>query len=237
MHATSPRRSPGTVLITGGGRGLGAAVARAVAEAGGTPIVLDLDVRAAAAAGFAAYEADVSDSRAAAAAVERAVAEAGRLDAVVTAAGIDRPGPLDAVPLDEWELVVRVNLLGTAAVVRAALPSLVAARGRVVTVASTLALRGAGDATAYCASKFGVLGFTQALAAELQGRVGVTQLIPGGMKTPFFDGRDPRYQPTDDSTLLDPAETAETILFALTRPPGTEVRELFIANEREGSWP
>lgn len=141
------------------------------------------------------------------------------------------------MPVDEWELVLRVNLIGTAAVVRAALPALLASRGRVVTVASTLALRGAGDATAYCASKFGILGFTQALAAELQGLVGVTQLIPGGMSTPFFEGRDPKYQPTDLSTLIDPAQVAEAALFALTRPPGAEVRQLFIANEREGSWP
>lgn len=229
--------APGRVLISGGGRGLGAAVADAVEAAGGTPIVLDRDPQAALDAGRVAYAVDVSDREAVNEVVERAATEAGGLDAVVTAAGIDRPGALGEVSADDWELVVRVNLLGTASVVRAALPSLIEARGRVVTVASTLALRGAGDATAYCASKFGIIGFTQALAAELQGKVGVTQLIPGGMTTPFFEGRDPKYQPTDFSTLLDPAQVAAAVVFALTRPPGTEVRQLFVANEREGSWP
>lgn len=224
----------GNVLISGGGRGLGAAIATAVAAAGGTPIVLDRDTSA---TSHTAYEVDVADTAAVTDAVQRAARDAGRLDAVVTAAGIDRPGSLGDVPVDEWELVIRINLIGVAAVVRAALPSLIESRGRVITVASTLAFKGASDATAYCASKFGVLGFTQALAAELQGRVGVTQLIPGGMKTPFFDDRDEQYKPTDTSTLLDPEEVAAAVVFALSRPKGTEVRELFIANEREGSWP
>ena len=84
------------------------------------------------------------------------------------------------MPADDWERVVAVNLLGTAAVVRAALPYLERTNGKVVTVASTLGLRALPDATAYCASKFGVVGFTRALAAETAGRVGVTLLIPGG---------------------------------------------------------
>lgn len=67
-----------------------------------------------------------------------------------------------------------VNLLGTAAVVRAALPHLERSRGKVITVGSTLGLKAVSDATAYCASKFGVVGFTRALAAEAAGRVGVT---------------------------------------------------------------
>ena len=70
----------------------------------------------------------------------------------------------------DWDRVVQVNLLGTAAVVRAALPALQASRGRIVTVASTLGLRALSDASAYCASKFGVVGLTRALATELRAR-------------------------------------------------------------------
>ena len=102
--------------------------------------------------------------------------------------------------------MVRVNLFGTVAVIRAALPHLQASRGTVVTVASTLGLKGVSDATAYCASKFAVRGFTHALAAELAGRVGVTLLIPGGMRTAFFDGRTEQYKPGPDADLDDPAE-------------------------------
>jgi NAD(P)-dependent dehydrogenase (short-subunit alcohol dehydrogenase family) len=179
----------------------------------------------------------LADGRAA----ERAVGEAiercdGRLS-VVTAAGTDACGRLEDVPAEEWERVVRVNLFGTVAVVRAALPTLAATGGRVVTVASTLGLRGVSDATAYCASKFGVVGFTQALAAETAGRVGVTLLVPGGMHTAFFDDREERYKPPPDAKLNQPADVAAAVLFALRQPPGCEVRQLLVCPSMESSWP
>jgi NAD(P)-dependent dehydrogenase (short-subunit alcohol dehydrogenase family) len=226
----------GNVLVTGGSSGLGAAVAGAVAAAGGRPIVLDrvpppgdekVDFELA----------DLEDGRAAEAAVANVVERCGGLDAVVTAAGTDACGTLDEVRADVWERVVKVNLLGTAAVVRAALPSLTASHGRVVTVASTLGLRALSDATAYCASKFGVVGFTRALAAETAGRVGVTLLVPGGMDTAFFDGRDERYKPPPDAKLNRPEDVAAAVVFALRQPPGCEVRELLITPSLEPSWP
>jgi NAD(P)-dependent dehydrogenase (short-subunit alcohol dehydrogenase family) len=226
--------TPGTVLVTGGASGLGAAVARAVAAAGGRPVVLD---RVATDLDVEQELVDLSDPRAAEATV-RAVAErVGGLDAVVTCAGTDACGRLDDVPGEDWDRVVQVNLLGTVAVVRAALPSLLQRRGRVVTVASTLGFRALSDATAYCASKFGVVGFTRALAAETQGRMGVTMLVPGGMHTAFFDGRDEQYMPPPDAKLNQPEDVAATVLFALRQPPGCEVRELVVTPAVEGSWP
>jgi NAD(P)-dependent dehydrogenase (short-subunit alcohol dehydrogenase family) len=225
---------PGTVLVTGGASGLGAAVAQAVAAAGGTPSVLD---RVEPAFPVDHELADLADGRAAEAAVTRVAERLGRLDAVVTAAGVDACGPLDGVPADAWERVVAVNLLGTAAVVRAALPHLAAGRGKVVTVASTLGLRALPDASAYCASKFGVIGFTRALAAETAGRVGVTLLVPGGMDTAFFDGRPEQYRPPADAKLNRPEDVARAVLFALCQPPGCEARELVICPSEEPSWP
>jgi NAD(P)-dependent dehydrogenase (short-subunit alcohol dehydrogenase family) len=236
LQSTSPETpADGRVLVTGGASGLGAAVVAALRARGATPVVLD---RAPSELGDVVQrQVDVSDS----AAVEEAVAsvreELGGIDAVVTAAGIDRPGKLADISTEEWERVVRINLLGTAAVIRAALPALKESHGRVVTVASTLALKGVSDATAYCAAKFGVIGFSQALAAELAGEVGVTTLIPGGMRTHFFDGRDAQYAPGDDAKLNDPANTANAVVFALSQPRGCEVRELLIAHESEPSWP
>jgi NAD(P)-dependent dehydrogenase (short-subunit alcohol dehydrogenase family) len=121
--------------------------------------------------------------------------------------------------------------------VRAALPHLERSGGRVVTVASTLGLRGVSDATAYCASKFGVIGFTRALAAETAGRVGVTLLVPGGMRTAFFDGRPEQYRPAPDADLAEPEDVAQAVVFALSQPPGCEIRELVVATPREASWP
>ncbi|HEV2770106.1 MAG TPA: SDR family oxidoreductase [Solirubrobacteraceae bacterium] len=225
---------PGTVLVTGGASGLGAAVAAAVAQAGGTPVVLDLQAPA---DGLSHERVDLADTRATEAAVRRAAELHGGIDAVVTAAGIDACGRLEDVEAEAWERVIAVNLLGTSAVVRAALPALEAARGRVVTVASTLGLRALPDASAYCASKFGIVGFTRALALEAEGRFGVTLLVPGGMQTAFFDDRPEQYRPGPDAQLSPPAEVAEAVLFALTRPAGLEVRELVFTVSSEPSWP
>jgi 2-dehydro-3-deoxy-L-rhamnonate dehydrogenase (NAD+) len=233
---TSPALSgAGRVLVSGGGSGLGAAVVDAVLEAGGTPFVLDRDVRNVSAA--KAIEVDVADRAAVTAAVTQAAEALGGLDAVVTAAGIDRCGKLEDVPADDWERVIFVNLLGTVSVVRAALPYLKSSGGRVITVASTLGKRALPEASAYCASKFGVIGFSQALAAETGTEIGVTTLIPGGMKTRFFDDRAEQYKPQDDSRLNDPAKVAQAVIFALSQPQGCEIRELLICHAQEDSWP
>jgi NAD(P)-dependent dehydrogenase (short-subunit alcohol dehydrogenase family) len=150
---------------------------------------------------------------------------------------VDACGRIEDVDGEDWERVVAVNLLGTAAVVRAALPHLERSGGRVVTVASTLGLRALSDATAYCASKFGVVGFSRALAAETAGRIGVTCLVPGGMQTAFFDGRAEQYKPPPDAALAPPRRVAETVMFALTRPDGVELRELVVCPSTEPSWP
>ena len=229
------RTTLGTVLVTGGSSGLGAAAVAAVQAAGGTPLVLDLTEPT---ADVAFVQVDLSDPRAAEAAVRDIVeANGGRLDGVLTAAGIDTPAPLDGISGEAWERIVMVNLFGTAAVARAALPYLKASHGRIVTVASTLGIKAVGDATAYCASKFGVVGFTRSLAAETAGQVGVTLLIPGGMHTHFFDDRTPQYKPGADAVLNKPEDTAAAVVFALSQPAGCEVRELVVASSVETSWP
>jgi NAD(P)-dependent dehydrogenase (short-subunit alcohol dehydrogenase family) len=227
------RAKIGTVLVTGAASGLGRAIAVAVAEAGGTPVALDLQP----VEGIDGEAVDLADGAAAEAATRRAAERHGGLDAVVTAAGTDACGPLERISAEDWNRVVQVNLLGSAAVVRAALPALERSHGRVVTVASTLGMRALPDATAYCASKFGVVGFSRALAAEMAGRVGVTLLVPGGMETAFFDGREERYKPPPNARLAPPEEVAEAVLFALSRPPGTELREAMICPPTESSWP
>jgi len=229
-----PAAETDVVIVTGGASGLGRAVAAALLAGGAHPVVLDraqpdLDVE---------WEpVDLADARAAEAAVRRVAERHGRLDALVAAAGTDACGDILDVSGEDWDRVVLVNLVGVAAVVRAALPHLERARGRVVTIASTLGLRALPAATAYCASKFGLVGFTRALAAETAGRVGVTMLVPGGMDTAFFDGREERFRPGPDAMLNDPADVADAVLFALRTPPGVEVRELVVCPAMEPSWP
>jgi NAD(P)-dependent dehydrogenase (short-subunit alcohol dehydrogenase family) len=202
---------------------------------GGNPLVIDISKPE---DGVAYAWADLADTATVQAAVTELVDSVdGQLHGVFTPAGIDSCGPLDGVPAKNWERVLHVNLLGTAAVVRSALPYLKGSHGRIVTCASTLGIKAVGDATAYCASKFGVVGFTRALAAELAGSVGVTLLIPGGMQTPFFDDRDEQYKPGPDAKLNDPDHVAETVVFALSQPSGCEIREMVVCSSEESSWP
>lgn len=232
----------GNILITGGASGLGRATALAVVKAGGRPLVIDVNPPG---GDMDHVLADLADRHEAERAVRALAERAGGLDGVVTAAGIDACGRLADVPAADWERVIAVNLLGTASVIRAALPYLRPAGngdtaglgGRVVTVASTLGVRAVSDATAYCAAKFGVVGFTRALAAELAGEVGVTLLIPGGMHTNFFRGRDPKYRPGPQVRLNQPEDVAAAIVFALTQPADCEVRELVICPATDTSWP
>lgn len=224
----------GTVIVTGGASGLGRAVAAAIEREGGTPVVLDLRAPE---EPWAFEAVDLARPREAEAVVRRVAEARGGLDAVVTAAGMDACGDILDVDGEAWDRVVTVNLLGTAAVVRAALPYLERSGGRVVTVASTLGWRALPAATAYCASKFGVVGFTRALATETAGRVGVTLLLPGGMQTPFFDGRPEQFKPAADQLLNRPEDVAGAVLFALGQPAGCEVRELLVAPATEPSWP
>jgi NAD(P)-dependent dehydrogenase (short-subunit alcohol dehydrogenase family) len=230
-------RGVDTVFVTGAASGLGRAMAAAVTAAGGRALLVDRVPVEDGPEGSLATVADLADTRAAEDAIRALIEQAGGVDAVVTAAGTDRCGALGDVPAEEWERVVAVNLFGTAAVIRAALPALKESRGRIVTVASTLGLRALPDATAYCASKFGVVGMTRALATELAGEVGVTLLVPGGMNTAFFDDRPDQYKPGPDARLNDPADVAEAVVFALTRANGCELREMVVCQSTEPSWP
>ncbi|WP_454086291.1 SDR family oxidoreductase [Georgenia sp. Marseille-Q6866] len=227
-------REVGTVYVTGGAGGLGAAVVEAVRAAGGRPAVI---ARVAPSVDVPHVVADLSDWDAATAAVASLVEQVGPPTAVVTAAGTDACGPILDIDPADWRRVIDVNLLGTVAVVRAALPHLEESRGTVVTVSSTLGLKGADAATAYSASKFAIRGFSQALAAEYAGRVGVTCLVPGGMRTAFFDGRDERFKPGPNQDLNDPDSTAGAVLMALQQPVGSEIREMLVMASGEPSWP
>jgi NAD(P)-dependent dehydrogenase (short-subunit alcohol dehydrogenase family) len=109
------------ILVTGGSSGLGAAVVDAVVKSGGRPFVID---RQPPAEGVEWVECDLADTRAAEAATRELAERAGGLDGVVTAAGMDVPGTLVDTPGETWERIVTIDLLATAAVIRAAVPAL-----------------------------------------------------------------------------------------------------------------
>ena len=229
----------GPVLVTGGSSGLGAAVVSAVAKRGGRPVVLDRQAPAEP-AGRARLRPGRPRRPCRGAAPPSTGGRAGR--AAVRRRHRCRHRRLRAARRRaRWTRgcgCIAVNLVGTAAVVRAALPHLRANRGRVVTVASTLGIRAVSDATAYCASKFGVVGFTRALAAETAGEVGVTLLVPGGMTTHFFDDRTEQYKPGPGRRPQRPGARSPRRSSSRCRQPARcELRELVVAVSTESSWP
>jgi meso-butanediol dehydrogenase / (S,S)-butanediol dehydrogenase / diacetyl reductase len=166
-----------TVLITGGGTGIGAAVARALAGQGQHVAVLGRRPSAlraiAAETGAMDVVCDVSDSAAVGAAVAAVVAEFGGLDGLVLNAGVISPGGIATLSEADWQQMVAVNLTGAFLVARAALPFLLArcspgsaGGGSVVSVASVAALRAASEMGGYAATKAGLVMLTQSLAVD-----------------------------------------------------------------------
>jgi meso-butanediol dehydrogenase / (S,S)-butanediol dehydrogenase / diacetyl reductase len=161
-------------LITGGASGFGLAIARALTEAGASVALLDRDADGAARASAelggkaVAVPADVRTPTEVQDAVGAAVEALGGLDTVVVSAGVIRFNGLDDVSEDEWDLVVDVNLKGAFFTCQAAAPALRASgKGRIVTISSDAGRRGAPRIQAYTAAKFGLVGLTESLAAEL----------------------------------------------------------------------
>jgi len=181
------------VIVTGGGGGIGRAIARAFAAEGAGVVVGDLgDSGEAAAAAIraeggraVAARADVTRSEDMRALVAVAEREHGRLDVLVTCAGLGLSGLLAAQDETDWLRVIDVNLNGTYRAIRAALPRMMAqGSGRIVTIASVLGkMGGYGYVSAYAASKHGVVGVTRALAAELGSQgfpaITVNAICPG----------------------------------------------------------
>lgn len=237
------------VLVTGAGSGLGEATARAFAEAGAS--VACLDVNGAAAERMSreltagdvaslALACDVSDARAVFGGVERVVQQFGRLDVVVNCAAIDHTLSVAEMSVEQWDQVIGVNLRGPFLMAKAALPVMRRQRsGHIVNIASTAATRAWANASAYHASKWGLVGFGRGLGVE--GRadgVRVTTVIPGGMRTHFFDRFTEQGIPMpEESNLQDPANVARVIVFAVQMPPDSAMQEVIVTPVTETSWP
>jgi len=190
-----------TVLVTGGGSGIGRATARRAAAEGAAIAVVDrhrdnAEETAAMIRGAggtaAAYPCDVADDAAVERSVRAANDELGRIAGVVTAAGIFHGPdlrPAHEVSVDDFMVVLRVNLVGTFAAIKHSLPHLVEGGGAVVTIASTAAIRGHGFGAGYTASKGGVDALTRLLAVQY-GPHGVRAncICPGGVDTPMTAG-------------------------------------------------
>ena len=232
-------------LVTGGGRGLGEAICRTLAESGvrvvAADIRLDLVEHVAAELRDHGREAlavrlDVRDHTQAAAVVEESMGRYGALDILVNNAGVDVTLPVDELTIPEWDRIMATNLRGPFLMSRAVFPLMKRdRRGHIVNIVSTAAKRAWPNAAAYHASKWGLLGLSHALHAEARPHnVKVTAVVSGGMRTPFLLERFPELDPQD---LQDPKNVAETVRFVLTQPAETVIPEVMVLPLRETSWP
>jgi NAD(P)-dependent dehydrogenase (short-subunit alcohol dehydrogenase family) len=215
-------------LITGASRGIGRAVAQALSRAG-------VDVGLASRSGddlglpgVVAAPCDVRDAEQVEAIVAATVERFGRLDILVTNAGVGAYGPFLELPPEHLEEMVDVNLKGTLYATRAALPHLLRSEAAdVVVIASVAGLRGLPGEAVYCASKFGQVGFARSLDHELRERgVRVTSVCPGGVATDFAMGRGRTPDMPELQGMMTPDDVAETVLFVITRPRGHRVLTL-----------
>ncbi|TML33273.1 MAG: SDR family oxidoreductase [Actinobacteria bacterium] len=225
-------------FVTGASRGIGRAVALALAEAG---VELGLASRSGedlGLEGVVARACDVRQPDQVEAAVSATVEKLGRLDILVANAGVGAYGPFLDLPPDQLEEMVDVNVKGTLYAVRAALPHLLESGGAdIVTVASEAGRRGLPFEAVYCASKFAQVGFTRALDHEVRERgVRCTNVCPGGVATDFAMGRGRTPEMPELAGMMRPEDVAEVVLFVLTRPRSHRVLETAFRPVTEPSW-
>ncbi|WP_089400263.1 SDR family oxidoreductase [Noviherbaspirillum humi] len=233
-----------TVLVTGGASGLGAALCQVLSASGARVVVADLKLEKAAAVadslrGDAQAEAialDVGDPQAAEQAVNDIVGRFGRLDVLVNNAGTDVTLSMEELSVADWNRVINTNLNGPFLLAKYASEKMRrAGGGHIINIASTAAKRAWPNASAYHASKWGLLGLSHAMHAELRPHnIKVTAVIAGGMRTPFLLDRFPDI---DVSTLQDPANVAKAVKSVLLLPEETVISEIMVLPMKESSWP
>ena len=215
-------------IVTGASSGIGLGIARALAEDGyGVALAARraalLD-ETAAELGEAALPipTDVTDARAVETLVRTAVDRFGRLDVVVTSAGIGHWGPLEGIDESAWDETLAVNLKGTYLVARAALPHLRASSGYLLSLSSVSGTIGQAGGTAYNASKWGVRGLTQSFLKETRADgVRATAICPGLVATPMV-GRD------ESDDIIAVSDVVATVRWLLALRPIVQVKDVVL---------
>jgi NAD(P)-dependent dehydrogenase (short-subunit alcohol dehydrogenase family) len=231
-------------LVTGAGSGLGAATATALLDAGYRLAALDIDATRLGTLSdredVLPLPCDLTDAAAIDAAVAAALDRFGRIDVVVNCAGIDHTYWLEQLTVEQYDQILAVNLRAPFLMAKAVWTVMKRqGGGQIVNIASTAATRVWPGASAYHASKFGLLGLSRAMNLEgRQENIRVLTVIPGGMDTRFLDRLEEQGIGRPDTARLQrPENVARTIVHALSMPADSAIQEIVITHPDESSWP
>jgi NAD(P)-dependent dehydrogenase (short-subunit alcohol dehydrogenase family) len=233
------------VIVTGGGQGLGAAICRTLAEDGATVIPVDIQknklesiVREIKSNNgkIEGFEMNVADESSVKKVIQQIIEKYQNIDAVINNAGIDFTLSIEEMSYDQFRRVVEVNLCGPFNVSKAVYTHMKQnGSGHIVNIASTAAKRAWPNASAYHASKWGLLGLSHAVHSEARkDNIKVTALVAGGMQTPFLLDRFPDIDP---NVLQDTKNVAETVKYILCQQKETVIPEVMVIPMKETSWP
>lgn len=233
------------IVVTGGGQGLGAAICKSLAEDGATVIATDIkqenltkieEELKSTGAQIESFTMNVADVDNVTKVIDQIIDQFGRIDAVINNAGIDYTLAVDEISNDQFQQVINVNLVGPFNVSKAVFSHFkLNGSGHIVNIASTASKRAWPNASAYHASKWGLLGLSHALHSEFRkDKIKVTAVVAGGMQTPFILER---FPDTPLSVLQDPKNVADTVKFVLCMPEASVIPEVMVVPMTETSWP
>jgi len=211
-----------TALITGASRGIGRAIAEELGKDHHILVGASKDASAVVDKLPSAepFEVDLRD--------EQAIVEAARkvenVDVVVHAAGVLHKAPFDELDAEQWRETMDINVLAPVTLTRELLPALRRSRGLLITINSGAGFHGVEENTGYCASKFALRGFTDALRLEEKGKIRVTSIHPGRTDTDML--ADPKH---GDRPKMDPVNVARAVRLAVDVDPDTVVEFLRVA--------
>jgi NADP-dependent 3-hydroxy acid dehydrogenase YdfG len=225
-------------LITGAGRGIGAAVAHALAAEGVSLALASRRGEDPGIDGTLVRACDVRDQASVNEMVAATIERFGKLDILIGNAGVGAYGPFLDLPADQLEEMIDINVKGLIYSVRAALPHLLESDAAdIVTIASEAGRRGLPYEAVYCSSKFAQVGLTRALDHELREQgVRCTNVCPGGVATDFAMGRGRTPDMPQLADMMKPQDVADVVLFVLTRPRNHRILEVALRPVTETSW-
>jgi 3-oxoacyl-[acyl-carrier protein] reductase len=215
-----------SAIVTGASRGIGLAVARALARQG---VRLGLMSRTRPDVGGEFAACDFADLEQIPPAVQQLTKRLGAVDFLINNAGTFHEQSVADIQIADWERVMRVNLTAPFLLTREILPQMIARRqGRIINIASTSSVQGYLHQSAYCASKHGLLGLARCLAIEAKPyNVHVHTLCPGGVDTDLIKGT---YlgERLKGQPMINPDDIAEMVLFLLRQPENIDVAEIVV---------